>query len=452
MRRARQLGVERLQAPGRADEQPCGVADAALVERDLAPQVLDLRGLQRRIGPASAAVSSCRAASSAPASRFARAAASRRRTRSAGSGVSVAALSRKRGGRGDAPARLRAAGRALELLGDLLVGPGGRLGAVPCAPVGMGLGIGGLGERGVQRVALGRGCRAIRRRAHQRVAESDLRADLEQVGVDRRRRGVRIDAEPLGRPPHEQRLAHRIGRGELQQPPGVGRERVEPPPEAVLDAGRRPAAAGRRSRPPARPRSCRAAAPAGRADCRGSRRRSGRATRSSIRPGTTVSSSARASAVVEPAQPQLRQARQAAARRSARARRRRAPPTPRAAGARRTRAPARRRRRATGSRRRRRAAAAPRRRRTSGRAWPGRRGSGRERSPGARPSATLRATCWGSGSASSRSSIGAHSWCSPAYGSSISDSTPAIWRPGSPTPARRRGAGAPSCRRPPRRG
>ena len=48
-------------------------------------------------------------------------------------------------------------------------------------------------------------------------------------------------------------------------------------------------------------------------------------------------------------------------------------------------------------------------------------------SPGARPNATLRATRWGSGSASSRSSIGAHSWCSPAYGSSISDSTPAIW-------------------------
>ena len=72
------------------------------------------------------------------------------------------------------------------------------------------------------------------------MTEADLGADLEQVRLDRRRRGLRIDPEPLGRAPHEQRLAHRIGRGELQQPPGVGRERVEPPPEAVLDAAGQP--------------------------------------------------------------------------------------------------------------------------------------------------------------------------------------------------------------------
>ena len=47
VRHARQLGVERLEAPGRADEQPRGLADAALVEGDLPPQLLDLRGLQR---------------------------------------------------------------------------------------------------------------------------------------------------------------------------------------------------------------------------------------------------------------------------------------------------------------------------------------------------------------------------------------------------------------------
>ena len=44
---ARQPGVEGIEAPGRADEQPRGLADAALVERDLTPQLLDLRRLQR---------------------------------------------------------------------------------------------------------------------------------------------------------------------------------------------------------------------------------------------------------------------------------------------------------------------------------------------------------------------------------------------------------------------
>ena len=63
------------------------------------------------IGPASAAVSNCRAASSAPASRLARAAASRRRRRWAGSGVSVAALSRKAAAAAMPP---RASARAAE--------------------------------------------------------------------------------------------------------------------------------------------------------------------------------------------------------------------------------------------------------------------------------------------------------------------------------------------------
>ena len=62
----------------------------------------------------------------------------------------------------------------------------------------------------------------------------------------------------------------------------------------------------------------------------------------------------------------------------------------------------------------------------AGRAWPARRGSGPAHRRSARPSATRSASLLRPGSTSSRSSSGAHSWCRPAYGSSISDSTPAI--------------------------
>ena len=44
---ARLLGVERLEAPRRADEQLCRLPHAALVEGDLSPQLLDLCDLQR---------------------------------------------------------------------------------------------------------------------------------------------------------------------------------------------------------------------------------------------------------------------------------------------------------------------------------------------------------------------------------------------------------------------
>ena len=45
--------------------------------------------------------------------------------------------------------------------------------------------------------------------------------------------------------------------------------------------------------------------------------------------------------------------------------------------------------------------------------------------PATRPNAVRSASCCGNGSRSARSSIGAHSWCSPANASSISDWTPA---------------------------
>jgi hypothetical protein len=119
------------------------------------------------------------------------------------------------GGGRDAPAGQPAAGRAFQFLGDLLVRRGRRLGAMPRAPVGIELRIRGFGQRGVQRVSFTRRRRPVGRRPHARVTEPHLRAELEHPGVDRRGRGRRIDAELLGRPPHEQRVANGIGRREL---------------------------------------------------------------------------------------------------------------------------------------------------------------------------------------------------------------------------------------------
>ena len=47
MRRAGQVGVDRLEAPGRAEQQPIRVAAAPLFKGDLPAQALHLRGLQR---------------------------------------------------------------------------------------------------------------------------------------------------------------------------------------------------------------------------------------------------------------------------------------------------------------------------------------------------------------------------------------------------------------------
>ena len=104
--------------PGRAKLQLSSVAAALLHHRDLAAQMLRLGGPQRVRRPGLDRSQQPSAASSAPASRFALAAASRRCARRAGCGVSIAARSRERGRRGQSPAHLRQAGRALQFLRD----------------------------------------------------------------------------------------------------------------------------------------------------------------------------------------------------------------------------------------------------------------------------------------------------------------------------------------------
>jgi hypothetical protein len=60
-------------------------------------------------------------------------------------------------------------------------------------------------------------------------------ADLQQAGLDRRGRRLGADAKPLGCPPHQHRVADRIGRRDQQQRTSLLRKGLQPPPEALLD-------------------------------------------------------------------------------------------------------------------------------------------------------------------------------------------------------------------------
>jgi hypothetical protein len=67
---------------------------------------------------------------------------------------------------------------------------------------------------------------------------------LQQAGLGRWRRRFHTDPQPLGRPPHHHRVTDRVGRGELQQPLALRRQRAEPAAEAVFDPPRQHPRAG----------------------------------------------------------------------------------------------------------------------------------------------------------------------------------------------------------------
>ena len=91
----------------------------------------------------------------------------------------------ERGGCGHPAARLRPTGRPFEFERHLLVGPGGGAGAVPRSPVRVGLGVGGIGERAMDAVAVLRRRRAVGGGSDERVRELDALTDREQSGVHR---------------------------------------------------------------------------------------------------------------------------------------------------------------------------------------------------------------------------------------------------------------------------
>ena len=175
--------------------------------------------------PASTPANSPSAASRSPASRFAPAAASSALR-------AVRGLGRERGGALEegsdgrqSAARLRPPRGTLELCGDVLVGHGRRLRPVPGAAIRVDLRIGRFRQRAVDLAALLRPGRSVDGRANQRMTEHHSRRRASSRPSDSTAvRGRLGDPEPLGRPPHERRIADRVGRRDEQQAPRVARE------------------------------------------------------------------------------------------------------------------------------------------------------------------------------------------------------------------------------------
>jgi hypothetical protein len=138
--------------------------------------------------------------------------------------------------RGEAAARLRPPGRALQLAGHRLVGAFGRVGAVPRPAIGVQLRVGRLRERSVDLAPLRRRRGPVGGRSHERMAEAHPCADLDQAR--RLGRGCRVgaDAEQLGGTPQQRDVADRLRRRQEHQTPGLRRQRLQPSHEALLDA------------------------------------------------------------------------------------------------------------------------------------------------------------------------------------------------------------------------
>ena len=222
VRLACQVGVKRLEAAGRVEEQPSRVAASLLLQRNLPAQVLHL-GCPQSVKRASLdrdQQPECLVESAGIAFRFG-ACEQALRTVSGFRRQDRRSLE-ERGRRGEAPARMRSAGRALELLGDVLVGPRGGLGPVPGAAIGIDLRISDIRQCAVHRMPfLGRR-RPVGRRAHQRMTKPYAGAELEQAGLGCRGRSLSRDSEPLGCSPHQHRFSDGIGSRELQEAPRLG--------------------------------------------------------------------------------------------------------------------------------------------------------------------------------------------------------------------------------------
>ena len=132
------------------------------------------------------------------------------------------------------------------------------------------------------------GCRAVDRGAHKRMAEAHPGADLEQPGRLRPPRSATpVIHEPLGRAPHQRRIAGGIGRRDDQEPLSVLRQRLGAAARSAARSDRqatqRPA---NRSRPPAARGESPVAARATPTGCRAPRPGADRRRASSSRPGS----------------------------------------------------------------------------------------------------------------------------------------------------------------------
>ena len=278
--------------------------------------------------------------------------------------------------------RERAVSRHVELCRDRFVRAHRRTGAVPGAPVRIDVRVGDVGEGLVDLPPFRRCRRAVDRRADERMPEPDPVAQLDQPGRLGGGRRIGTDAQPLRRAPQQRRRptgsaaaassSCRAGRGQARS------WRDEPPLEAV-DQGPGVARPGAPEGQLGR-RQALAAAPGGRAGCRGTRPATRSRTRGSSGQGTADSSSAAASPLPSPRTTSSGSPASRGSRRS-RVRRRPWPPVPRRVGGPRTPASAPRPGPATARRPPRRSVAAPRPPGRAGSALPGPAGTDPEAAP-----------------------------------------------------------------------
>ena len=153
----------------------------------------------------------------APASWLHCAAASARRARGSGRGRQVGGSPEEGRRRRQAPARLGATGRPLQLRGNRFVQRRSCVCEMPRPAVGVGLEIGRLGESPMCPLAILRRCRPVNGRAHERMTESHPAAELDEPRRRRRFRRIGCHAQGLGRMPDDQGIADRLRRCDEQE-------------------------------------------------------------------------------------------------------------------------------------------------------------------------------------------------------------------------------------------
>ena len=446
------LGVERIEPPGRLQQQRRRVAPAPAPEHDLRAQPLQPRALELVDRPERGAVQQVGRGRGVGHVELRLRRGERALHAPGGVWGQLGGALQERGGRGEPATALRALRGARHLGGDLLVRNRRRVRAMPGAPVGVDGPVGRVGERPVHVAAVARMRRAIDRRADERMREAHACVQLDQTGRLGRLPGLAADTEPVGGAPQQAQVAQRLGRRRQEQELRLARKRLGALEEGVLDAARQRSPVGEPEpardlcrRQPARQLDQRERVAAGLAEDPGlhplvERPRDGRVQK---QPGLVGSQPLDRRA---PATPRARAGRRT---RATRTPIRPARPT---AGAPRTTASARTPGRASGRRRRCTRAAAPRRRRPAGSGPPAPRGSGpvAARRSGRTPCSARRAA----GSAGARdgraSARTAHAGRRRAAPSRTRRLPPG--RSGSPSRLPTGAARGRSCRLPPRRG
>lgn len=209
--------IERLELGGRSEQQRRGVHGTVHGERDLRAQQVHPGVLERVHLPGFSDGQQVQGCIGRPRE-VGGVGRGQRAPRPAGRiGGQLGGTPKERGRCGQPAACLRPPGRVLQLSGDLLVRPCRRLRCVPGPSIGVHLGVRRVCQRTVHGAPLVHGGRVVDGRAQQRVAEPHPRADLQQPGLDRRRRLRNPGPESLGGPPEQHRVAHGLGRGDQQQ-------------------------------------------------------------------------------------------------------------------------------------------------------------------------------------------------------------------------------------------